>query len=383
MKVLWLAPFPHRSYAGHPAPWLTTLARALSRQPGFDLTVLNWEPALTQPVEEYEQDGIHFVYLKTPTTRQDLLSLYRQRIALTADYLRRYHRQYDVIHVHGSELQYQAAVAGLDRPVLLSVQGIISECLRVLPETLSLRRVFWTLASYYERKYVPGIHEFSCRTNWDKAQVAKLSPGSRIHHNWEMIRPEFFAPATEDSAPEGRPQILFMGGTQIMKGFHETLQAFDAVCRQIPAKLVVVGEQDAEQVYRYVRQAGLHHIQHQDIECRGFQTAQQLRDVFAQSLCLLHPSYIDNSPNSVCEAQVAGLPVVASQVGGVDSLIDDGHTGLLSSLRPQQLADQVLRLHHDPDLSRRLAAQAQVVARTRHDPATILQRALDIYHVIQ
>jgi len=44
---------------------------------------------------------------------------------------------------------------------------------------------------------------------------------------------------------------------------------------------------------------------------------------------MVHPSYIDNSPNSICEAQILGLPVVATNVGGVESLIENGKTGLL------------------------------------------------------
>ncbi|MCC3158526.1 glycosyltransferase [Hymenobacter sp. 15J16-1T3B] len=383
MRILWLAPFPHpHRSTTHPAPWLTSLARALVTQPDLELTILNWDEQQTAPVEEFEHDGLRFIFLRTPRNRADILTLYTRRIARTAEFLRQHHHRFDLIHVHGSELQYQAAVAGLEVPVLLSVQGLVSECLQRLPERLTMRRALWTLASYYERRHLPGIHHFSCRTHWDKACINRLSPGAHIHHNWEMLRPEFFR-AQRPAHTSATPQILFMGGTQRMKGFREAMQAFDLVRKQVPARMVLVGDSHPEEITQYIRQAGLRHVQPADVDCRGYQSTTELLRLFGQSFCLLHPSYIDNSPNSVCEAQVAGLPVVASDVGGVSSLIEHEHTGLLSDLTPANLAAQVLRLYQEPGLAGRLAAAAQDVARRRHDPGTILERTLAIYRTVQ
>ena len=131
------------------------------------------------------------------------------------------------------------------------------------------------------------------------------------------------------------------------------------------------------------QQYGLRHLGPENVECRPFQAAAGLGVLYRESFCLLHPSYIDNSPNSVCEAQLVGLPVVASNVGGVSSLITEGETGLLSTLAPATLARQVLRLYHDPALHARITKQAQALARQRHDPTTILQRTLDVYQAIR
>ncbi|OON65687.1 glycosyltransferase family 4 protein [Hymenobacter sp. CRA2] len=380
MNVLWLAPFPHIRFPGtHAAPWLAALAAPLSRLPGVQLSVLNWDWGIEEDVDEYDHEGVHFIFLRAPRTTTDLLTCYQKRIAMMASYLRQHHHRYDVIHVHGSELQYQVAALQLQRPILLSVQGLVSECLKVLPEWFSLQRVLWTLSSYYESRTLPSIRHFSCRTHWDKAHVARLSPQATIHHNWEMLRPEFFTEPPAAPVTAERPQVVFMGGIQVLKGFREALQTFDQVRARIPAKLTVVGAATREQVLEQVQRVGLRHVEAADVECPGLLTAAQLVDVFRNSLCLLHPSYIDNSPNSVCEAQLAGLPVVATQVGGVSSLISHGTTGLLSELSPQQLSEQVLSLHADPALSQRLARNARAVALERHNPDTILQRTLSIY----
>nr|WP_262906191.1 glycosyltransferase family 4 protein [Hymenobacter terricola] len=199
-----------------------------------------------------------------------------------------------------------------------------------------------------------------------------------------MIRPQFFElNCAAEPAPEpGRPHFLFLGGAQVMKGFRETLEAFNLIRQQIPAKLIIVGQTQPERVHRHIRRKRLTAIGPDDLELRGMQSIDELQELMRQSFCLLHPSYIDNSPNTVCEAQVAGLPVVVTLVGGVGSLVEHERTGLAARLDPRAIADQVLRLCADEPLRQRLAQEAMRVARERHDPATITQRTLDIYRAI-
>ncbi|AWM34166.1 glycosyltransferase family 4 protein [Hymenobacter nivis] len=384
LKVLWLAPFPHPlETGGHPVPWVGTLANLLKKQPGIELTVLNWSHRIAAPVDEFDAEGIHFIYLKTPTVRYDILTFYRRRIAVVRAYLRAHAHRYDLLHLHGSELQLPAMTAGLPVPLLLSVQGIVSEYAKVVPNPFSILKVLWTLAGYYERRYLPTVHHFSCRTHWDKAHTARLSPGCTIYHNWEALRPEFLAAADQPApAPPARPQVLFVGGNQAIKGFKEMLLAYDQIRQQADVKLMIVGRLAPADVAAVAQRHGLAHLGPENVEYRPFQDAAGLAALLRESFCLLHPSYIDNSPNSVCEAQLVGLPVVASDVGGVSSLITEGETGLLCTLEPASLARQVLRLCHDPALRSRIAQQAQAVARERHDPNTIIQRTLAIYHAV-
>jgi glycosyltransferase involved in cell wall biosynthesis len=384
MKILWLAAYPSpRITREHPVPWIVALAKLLSRDSRVQLTILSWSSDIEKAVEEFDHDGIHFIYLRSPTVRNDILSLYQTRIRRTASYLRRHCHRYDLIHLHGSELQFQVAAAGLPVPLLLSVQGLISECVKVLPGGLSWRRLLWSLARYYELKYLPRIPNFSCRTHWDAAHMARLSPESQVFHNWEVIRQEFFSAGRRPRAePTGRPKLLFMGGSQVMKGYQETLAAFDIIRQNTDMQLVVAGCTYPNEVADALRRYRLPHLAAGDIDYRGFQTAAELAELCREAECLLHPSYIDNSPNSVCEAQVAGLPVVATNVGGVSSLIEDGETGLFTDLEPSHMAAQVLRLHHDPALRQRLAIQAMAVAHERHNPATVLERTIDIYRTL-
>lgn len=383
MKILWLAPYPHPlDVKAHPVPWIGALADQLRQQPGLELTVLHWTTKITAKTDEFERDGIRFIYLKMPSVRADILTLYQWRIAIGRAWLRRHAAGYDLLHLHGSELQLPAMTAGLPQPQLLSVQGLVSQYPPFVPSWRSWLKVLWTLAGYYERRYLPAIHHFVCRTHWDQALVRQLSPGCTVHHNWEVIRPEFFHPPALPTPVGGRPRLVFVGGTQVMKGFREVLAAFDLIRQQVEARLVIAGVARPAEVWQAVRQAGLRHIGPADIECRPLLTGPELARLFGESVALLHPSYVDNSPNSVCEAQVAGLPVVVTDVGGVRSLVEGEVTGLLCTRAPASIAAQALRLLLDAALRQRLAAQAAAVARARHDPAVIVARTLEIYRAV-
>jgi glycosyltransferase involved in cell wall biosynthesis len=76
---------------------------------------------------------------------------------------------------------------------------------------------------------------------------------------------------------------------------------------------------------------------------------------------LVNPSRSDAFPSALLEAMAAGVPVVASAVGGIPEMVDDGVTGLLvdSPPRPDAVAEAVGRLAEDPELRRRLGAGAR------------------------
>jgi glycosyltransferase involved in cell wall biosynthesis len=82
------------------------------------------------------------------------------------------------------------------------------------------------------------------------------------------------------------------------------------------------------------------------------------------------PSRSEAFPNAVLEAMAGGLPVIASGVGGIVELIEDGVTGLLVSPDDApSLADRICRLMNDPSLASRLgnAARAEALARYSFD----------------
>jgi glycosyltransferase involved in cell wall biosynthesis len=96
-------------------------------------------------------------------------------------------------------------------------------------------------------------------------------------------------------------------------------------------------------------------------------------DTFALS------SILEGLPLVIPEAMAAGLPVVATAVGGLPDVIDEGHTGLLVPVDERALAQALGRLSADRELAKRLGAQARVVALDRYGFEGMVDKYLALY----
>jgi glycosyltransferase involved in cell wall biosynthesis len=89
-----------------------------------------------------------------------------------------------------------------------------------------------------------------------------------------------------------------------------------------------------------------------------------VRSRLAASDLFVLPSRSEAFPNAVLEAMAAGLPIVASGVGGIVELIENDRTGLLVPPDdPAALADRICRLMRVPGLASRLGGAARAEAR--------------------
>jgi len=99
-----------------------------------------------------------------------------------------------------------------------------------------------------------------------------------------------------------------------------------------------------------------------------------------QADLFVHPSHIDNSPNSVCEAMLIGMPVIATFAGGIPSVISDKIEGILvQDGDPYALAGAIVEMLNDRDHARNIGTNARRKALIRHNPDRILSDVLKIY----
>lgn len=92
------------------------------------------------------------------------------------------------------------------------------------------------------------------------------------------------------------------------------------------------------------------------------------------------PTLLDALPTVLAEAAAAGVPIVASRIGGVPEMCLDGRNGLLVDPGDEAgLAAAVLRMLREPDLAERMGAQGREVARERYDIRTQAARLCDLY----
>ena len=379
MKILWLAPIPFiDDSSSHPAPWVITLAKALVES-GIDLTILNYNLKIEKKIVKKEFDGIHLIYIKTPRTKKDILTLYKTRIKIVKNYLHSIISNYDLLHIHGSEHQYEVMALDLKIPMVISIQGIIFEYIKILPILSNLKiYVGWKISSIYEKKYLPYYKYFSCRTHWDTNCIKSINPKAKIYTIWEMIREDFF----KDYFSNEKKNILFVGGKNPIKGLAELLQAYNSSLQDKGLKLIILGNCDINDINEMINKYNYFNIDINNIECRGMENANGMIEAYKESFCMVHPTYIDNSPNSVCEAQLSGLPVIATDVGGVASLISDKETGLLIGRESKDIELAVDKLLNNDELRKHISVKSRQIARERHDPELIVQQTLDMYNDI-
>ena len=115
----------------------------------------------------------------------------------------------------------------------------------------------------------------------------------------------------------------------------------------------------------------------------GFLNEEQMCERYLKSHVFVSPSSIENSPNSVCEAMILGMPVVSSLVGGVANLIEHGMNGYYyQSDAPYMLAYYVEKIFENDKRAEGIGTNARNCALERHDPETIVDELLQIYNAI-
>jgi len=95
----------------------------------------------------------------------------------------------------------------------------------------------------------------------------------------------------------------------------------------------------------------------------GFLDAEAKTREFSDADIYLNTNNIDNMPVAIVEACAFGLPVVATDIGGIAALLNDGVDGILvPANNPDRVADAVTKLVEDPDLACRLSQNGRLLA---------------------
>jgi glycosyltransferase involved in cell wall biosynthesis len=88
-------------------------------------------------------------------------------------------------------------------------------------------------------------------------------------------------------------------------------------------------------------------------------------------------------PNVVLEAMAAGLPVVATEVEGIDDLIRNGETGrVVPPGSPGELAEAICAMLYDPALARRIAQESQAEVKSQFTLDRIPEHYESLYHLV-
>lgn len=134
--------------------------------------------------------------------------------------------------------------------------------------------------------------------------------------------PKFFQKLSIHQQPSNKLRLLFVGQLEPHKGIHVLLEAMDSL--QVPFELHIAGDGSlATEVFRRAKRD--HRIFY-----HGFISLEHIHQLMLHSDAVVLPSLCyENSPTVVYESLQAGVPVIASRIGGIPELVQDGVNGLL------------------------------------------------------
>ena len=184
----------------------------------------------------------------------------------------------------------------------------------------------------------------------------------------QVYRRRDVGPLRAQLAPEGYKILTHVSNFRPVKRVTAVVEVFARVRRQIPARLLVVGDgpdlQDATQLARTLGVSG-------DVQFLGEQD--QVVPLLSASDVFLLPSAQESFGLAALEAMACEVPVVASQVGGLPEVIEHGVSGFLHPLDDLDgMAASSLQLLTDPALHARAAAAARRTAETRYCESKIV-----------
>ncbi len=162
------------------------------------------------------------------------------------------------------------------------------------------------------------------------------------------------APAMLDGRP---PKVLYLGVVKETKGSFDLLRAWPAVLASHPdARLVLAGSGEIDRARALAVELGVSG----SVDTPGWTAGEAKAALLREATLFVLPSHFEALPMAVLEAMAAGLPVVATRVGGIPDAIDDGRDGVLIAPKdPRVLSSALQGLLADSGRRRDLGAAAR------------------------
>lgn len=340
----------------------------------------------------------------------------------------------DLVHIFGTEFPHTLAmVKAFNRPerTLIGIQGICTlyadAYLTGIPEKIAKRSTLRdmlksdNIMEQQKKFYKRGMFEqkalsLTCnvtgRTDFDREYSYKCNEHVNYYFMNETLRSNFYRGSwtIKDCV---KHSIFVSQGDYPIKGLHFLLQAFPDILAEYPdAKIYVAGncitgdegfvkKLKIASYGKYLKELMEKHGIQDKVIYLGNLNAEEMKEQFLKCNVFVSCSTMENSPNSVGEAMLLGVPVVASDVGGVSNLLTDMEEGILyEATNMKALCNAVLKIfdayeYETPSKMRPLRVKEEEVTKVRtfpvkarerayetHNPGKNYNRLLEIYHQI-
>ena len=416
MKVLWFTNTPSLYDQGnhiyHGCGWIESLEHILEQQQDIELAIAFFH---SEDDQKQIRDRTTYYPIRRPAGRKHPFKLLKNNWFgnLTdegdSSTIRNIVDDFkpDIIHVFGTEGPFTRIQENTDVPVVIHLQGLVNPSLNTYFPVGSSEVDFLTSREFLAKNILCSGPAFDAkrfakqaereritlersryvmgRTQWD-SQIAKLyNPNVNYFHVNEMLRPAFYGTGRPKKRRTKPLSIISTLSPTVYKGVDIVLRTAKQLktFNQVNFRWQIAGLADDDRLLRhYERKEGICHRE-VGINCLGRKGPEDLVKLLQQCDVFVHSSYIDNSPNSVCEAQMLGLPVIASNVGGISSLIEHNKTGLL--VPANGVFETVHYLHalaDDRSFSERIGINAAELSEDRHNRDKIIHELKAAYKAV-
>jgi len=320
----------------------------------------------------------------------------------------------DIVHIFGTEYPHAYEVSKICKKrnikFVISIQGLISvianHFLSGIPNNVQKR---FTLKDFFrrenltrqKRKFIfKGESEIRAiknsnnvigRTEWDKTCISFINPNAKYHFCNENLRNSFYKERW-DSEKYEKYSIFVSQASYPIKGIHYMIEALSIIAKVIPeVKLYIAGKDitKSDTIKDILRQSSYskyikYLIKKYDLQQRiiftGLLSEEAMCQQYIKTNIFVSSSTIENSPNSLGEAMILGVPSISSFVGGVASMITHNKEGFLYQAdAPYMLAGYCLKLFQDKTLAKQFSEKARERALSTHNIQENNKKLINIY----
>ena len=414
MKVLWITNilFPEAEYllagAGElkaSGGWMLGAANALQKNKEINLIVASVSSKVST-LTKLQGENILFYVLPLGKGNMQINRVYENY------WLQIYKEVHpDVVHIHGTEYSHGHAYmkACSCHNVVISIQGLTSAYSSyyyygltkldiyknltfrdIIKGTVIKGQKLFIQRGEYEKDMIRMTQHVIGRTSWDKALTWAINPKAIYHFCNETLRPDFYDGSVWNYHRCTKHSIFLSQAGYPIKGLHQVLKAMPLILRHYPDAIIRVAGGDITKssslsdkmrlsgyglyIKRLIKQCGLE----DKVTFIGGLNASEMKQEYLNSNVFVCPSSIENSPNSLGEAQILGVPCVASYVGGVADMMKGNEENLYRFEEIAMLAEKVCRVFANKEHQVDMKHEAMM----RHDSEKNSMRLFSIYKEI-
>lgn len=317
----------------------------------------------------------------------------------------------EIVHIHGTEYSHGLAYMheiGVDN-VVVSIQGLLSSCAEYYRAGLSLYDIYSNLTprdilkgsiladqrrfkerSIYESKILNSAKYFIGRTSWDREKSTTINPRAQYFFCNEILRDEFYCDDIWKYENCSQFTIFISQAGYPLKGFHQVLKAMPMILSKFPKTTIRVAGPDITKCEslndfihftgygRYLKRLLKKLELEQKVVFLGSLSGLEMKQEYLNCNIFVCPSSIENSPNSLAEAQILGVPCLASSVGGILDMMKGNENNLYRFGDIEILAHKVMRVFNEGDRQ----IDMRDIAIYRHNRISNAHKLLSIYNQI-